>query len=158
MPTSDKEMQPEGESSASGLEYLNTPTPEHLTPVRGRLAYGSLILIVIALGLASRRWAYLLPDALQKNAGDGLWALMVFLLCGWLFPRKSTLWVATVALIFSIAIEFCKLYQAPWIVTIRSTTTGHLVFGSVFTWFNLVDYLIGIAFGALCETSWFVTR
>src|SRR5689334_11425430 len=51
---------------------------------RDRIVYASLIVMVIVLGIGSRKIAPWLPLLLKKNAGDILWALMVFLLCGWL--------------------------------------------------------------------------
>ncbi len=118
---------------------------------RKRSWYAVAMGAVIALGLASRRIPWLFPAAFGKYPGDVLWALMVFL--GWaiLFSRQSTLRIATYALSSSICIEFLKLYQSPGMDTIRNTIVGRLVFGYVFSWQNIVAYVVGIAGGALTE-------
>jgi len=125
--------------------------PQMQSQNRSRPVYALLTAVVIALGLSSRRWSYVLPAILHKNAGDGLWALMVFLLVGFLFPSRSTVWTALVALAFSAADEFSQIYHAPWIDAIRATTVGHLVLGSGFSWTDMLDYVIGISFGATVE-------
>lgn len=119
----------------------------------GRLrgVYMGLTLAVIALGLASRRYPSLLPLFLHKSAGDGLWALMVFLICGMLFPRRHTLWVGAVAMTFSVCIEFSQIYHAPWIDSIRAYPLGHLILGSGFAWADMLAYSVGIAAGILGE-------
>jgi hypothetical protein len=107
------------------------------------------------LGLASRRYDALLPGLLHKNTGDVLWATLVFLLFRLLLPRQSGLQVALAAGAFCLAIEFGKLYHAPWLDSLRDTTPGRLVFGYVFSWSNLLCYLIGIGIGILLErTLW----
>ncbi len=115
---------------------------------RNRPLYALLALAVIGLGLASRHYAHVLPLFLRKNAGDALWALMVFVLCGLLFGRRPTWWTAGVALAFSVLIEFSQIYHAPWIDAIRAYPLGHLVLGSGFAWGDMVCYAVGIAFGA----------
>jgi len=128
------------------------------TMKRSRSVYVVMVAMVIVLGLSSRHWRYVLPAILQKNAGDGLWALMVFLLVGLLSPALSTPWTALVAMAFSAADEFSQIYHAPWIDAIRATTLGHLVLGSGFSWVDMLDYAIGIAFGAAAEQVYFYLR
>jgi hypothetical protein len=70
---------------------------------RSRVTYFTMILIVIGLGLASRRYSEVLPDFISRYAEDTLWALMVFLVIGLLSPSLSTWKVAAIALLFSIS-------------------------------------------------------
>lgn len=109
------------------------------------------LVVVIVLGLASRKFPWLFPVFLGKYPGDSLWALMVFLGCGFLKPRASTLNIAALAFAISCLVEFSQCYQAPWINAIRSTTLGHLVLGSTFTWFDIVAYAVGVLVGILIE-------
>src|SRR5262245_60101673 len=95
---------------------------------RSRPAYAIAAALIIILGLASRKFP-IFPAFLDKYPGDALWALMVFLLAAILFPRRSTAWIASTAIAFSVAIEFSQLCRAPWIDAIRATTLGHLVLG-----------------------------
>ena len=114
---------------------------------RSRLWLGAGIVLVLALGLASREFPSLFPALLGKYPGDALWAWMVFLGWAWVKPSAATSWLAVLALVTSYAVEFSQLYQAPWINAIRGTTPGHLVFGSAFSWLDLVAYTVGVAVG-----------
>jgi hypothetical protein len=114
---------------------------------RSRAGYGLAFVATIAAGLASRSLPAELQPVVGKYPGDALWALMVFFGLGALLPRVSTLKLASAALAFSVLIECMKLYQAPWAVALRHTTLGHLVFGHVFSWNNLVAYAVGVAMG-----------
>lgn len=118
---------------------------------RNRLVYAILIVLIIIAGLMSRHFAGHLPAWNKLYAGDALWALMVFLIVGFLFKRKPSSWVAMVALIFAFCIEFSQIYHAPWIDSIRATRLGGLVLGFGFMWSDLLCYTIGIAFGFLVE-------
>src|SRR5437879_6556911 len=94
--------------------------------VRKRTGYVLCFIIVIALGLASRRYPVLFPAMLGKYPGDALWALMVFLGWGIVSPKSSSFSILAYAVATSYCVECCKLYQAPWIDGVRNTTTGHL--------------------------------
>lgn len=120
---------------------------------RSRPIYCVAILVVITLGLLSRRFPQFLPAALGKYSGDALWALMVFLGLGFCFRRWPTVVVALAAFAFSVAIEFSQLYRAPWIDAVRGTLPGRLVLGSGFAWADLVAYAAGISVGALVEAA-----
>ena len=122
-------------------------------PPRSRVAYGIWILVVIALGLLSRRYPEFTPAMLGKSPGDALWALMVFLGVGFLFKSVSTGRAATGALIISFAVEFSQLYHAPWIDAVRQTLPGRLILGSGFLWADLIAYTVGAATGALAEVG-----
>ncbi|MGM9480055.1 DUF2809 domain-containing protein [Roseateles sp. NT4] len=118
---------------------------------RNRLVYATLVLAVIAAGLASRRYPGLLPAQLGKYPGDALWALMVMLLYGLAWPHASIVRIAMAALATSFAVEFSQLYQADWINAIRHTTLGHLVLGSGFHAMDLLAYSVGVAAGTMAE-------
>jgi hypothetical protein len=120
---------------------------------RNRLWYAAAILVVIAVGLASRRYSWLFPEFMGKYPGDALWALMVFLGWGMIFPAISTRRLAVYALATSVVDEFSQLYHAPWIDSIRSTFPGHIILGSGFMWFDFAAYAIGIFVGVLGERA-----
>ena len=52
---------------------------------------------------------------------------------------------------FSFWIEALKLYQAPWLASVRHTTLGHLVLGHAFSWQNPVAYTVGVLVGLVRE-------
>jgi len=125
------------------------------TITRNRWIYLCLILIVLVLGLASRRYPQFLPDFIATYAGDTLWALMVFLLLGFLFPTLSTLKIAIIALTFSFLIEISQLYHAPWLDELRQYKLVALVIGRGFLWSDFVCYSVGIAMGVIGEKIFF---
>jgi hypothetical protein len=122
---------------------------------RSRWLYALAFVGAILLGLASRRFPSPLSAALGKYPGDAIWAMMIFFAGGALRPRATTLQVAAGAMLFCVLIEFFKLYQAPWMVAIRDSTIGHLIFGHVFSLENLVAYAIGVLLALLVEVCCF---
>jgi Protein of unknown function (DUF2809) len=112
---------------------------------RNRLLYLLGCAIVVALGLASRRYAGVLPTFIARYAGDTLWAVMAFGVIGIVVPGWSSLRVALAALTVSYAVEVSQLYHAPWIDAIRDTRPGALALGSGFIWSDLLCYTAGVA-------------
>ena len=122
-----------------------------MTYKRNRFYYLLFIVITLLSGLASRHYPGVLPTWVESYLGDSLWALMVFLMVGFLFNGKSTRWIALAALVFSYCIEISQLYHAPWIDAVRANRLGGLVLGFGFLWSDLVCYAVGIGFGVLME-------
>lgn len=118
---------------------------------RNRLLYAMFTILVIILGLSSRKFAFALPALLNDYLGDALWALMIFTGFGFLFPKIETKKLAFISLIFCYGIEVSQLYHAEWIDNIRATTLGGLVLGYGFLWSDLVAYTIGVGVGFLFE-------
>ncbi|MGE7881821.1 DUF2809 domain-containing protein [Bacillus sp. NPDC094077] len=118
---------------------------------RNRLLYAVFTIVVIILGLSSRKFAFALPNLLNDYLGDALWALMIFTGFGFLFPKIETKKLACISLLFCYGIEISQLYHVPWIDSIRATTLGGLVLGYGFLWSDLVAYTIGVGIGILFE-------
>ncbi|MED0905711.1 DUF2809 domain-containing protein [Bacillus nitratireducens] len=118
---------------------------------RNRLLYAVFTIVIIMLGLSSRKFAFALPDLLNEYLGDALWALMIFTGFGFLFPKIEMKKLAFISLIFCYGIEISQLYHAEWIDSIRATTLGGLVLGYGFLWSDLVAYTIGVGIGMFCE-------
>ena len=118
---------------------------------RNPVWYLLAVIATIAVGLATRRFPAFVPDFLGKYPGDALWALMVFLGWGIIFPVATRVRVAALALAASYSVEVLKLCQAPWLVDIRQTTLGHLVFGHIFSWQNFIAYAFGVTLGLTAE-------
>lgn len=112
-----------------------------------------MVLAVIALGLASRKFPDLFPAALGKYPGDALWTMMVFFGLAVMAPRMTIARLTLWALAISYAVEFGQLYQAPWIVAVRAHPLGHLVLGTAFGWMDLVAYTAGAVVAMLIELS-----
>ncbi|GAB4038787.1 ribosomal maturation YjgA family protein [Spirosoma jeollabukense] len=118
---------------------------------RNRLLYGILTIVVLLLGLVSRRFFGEIPFV-RSYVGDGLWALMVFFGFALVFNRWPVRTVALATLLFSFGIEVSQLYHAPWIDDIRATRLGGLILGFSFVWSDLLCYSLGSAVGFLVET------
>ena len=123
-----------------------------------RLLYLAAAAIVIALGLASRRFRGELPTFIGTYSGDTLWALMMYLFVSTVVPGRTILTRAIIAMAISTLVEISQLYHAPWIDAIRHTTLGGLVLGFGFLWSDLVCYAVGITVGALIEWGFLPTR
>lgn len=103
------------------------------------------------LGLASRKYSYILPPFISEYSGDTLWALMVYFLIRYIFIDYTVLQAAIISLSFSCLIEISQLYQAGWINAIRDTRIGGLILGFGFLWSDLICYTIGILTGILID-------
>jgi hypothetical protein len=108
------------------------------------------LIVVVSLGLASRAWP-VFPAFLAGYPGDALWAWMVLLLLGLLWPRWSANRLAGLALAVSFAVESSQALHTPWLDALRATTPGHLVLGSDFDPFDLVALAVGIGMGVVFE-------
>lgn len=122
-----------------------------MTNKRNRLLYGFMIIIVIVLGLLSRRMDNIIPEFLNTYLGDALWALMVFFIFGFIFIDAKTKKIALIGILFCYLIELSQLYHGNWIDSIRKTTLGGLVLGYGFLWSDLLAYAIGIGIGITIE-------
>ena len=98
------------------------------------------VLVLIALGLLSRRFSFI-----PAGIGDALWAMTVY--CFWriVLLKKRPAAAAIAAIITSFAIEFSQLLTPEWLVRLRTTFIGHMLLGQGFLWTDLAAYTIGIA-------------
>ncbi|MCA9149139.1 MAG: DUF2809 domain-containing protein [Planctomycetales bacterium] len=138
---------------------MHSTTASHAADRRSnrRLRLYALIAIplVIALGLASRKYGVYLPELLADYAGDTLWAWLVYLLVSLLCASRTLRARASTALTVAFLVEFSQLYHAPWIDAIRGTSLGGLALGLGFLWTDLVCYTVGVGLGMVAETMMF---
>ncbi len=120
---------------------------------RNRPAYALATTCVIGTGLLWRSGLLPLPNFIAKYGGDSLWALVVFLGFGFVYPRITTTRLGVIAVSFAWAIEFSQLYHADWIDGIRATLPGRLILGTTFNSPDLLAYVVGIALGMLAERA-----
>lgn len=118
---------------------------------RNKLVYLIITILVIILGLGSRKFSVYLPEFINLYLGDALWALMIFTGFGFLFTKIETKKLGLLALMFCYFIELTQLYHSNWIDNIRGTTIGGLVLGYGFLWGDLIAYTIGVTIGILLE-------
>jgi Protein of unknown function (DUF2809) len=110
-----------------------------------------VLVLVVALGLASRHWAGDLPAFVAAYAGDTLWAAMVFQLAAWGWPAARTERLALGSWLVSVGVEMTQLYHTPWLDAVRATRIGGLVLGYGFRWSDLVCYTAGVVGAALLD-------
>lgn len=109
-----------------------------------KLRYFIIILIVIALGITSRK-----IEGFPLGIGDVLYAVMVYFGMRFLYINSTKSII--LALVFCFGIEFLQLFRAEWLLEIRNTTLGHYVLGQGFLWSDLGFYLLGIAIAYLTD-------
>lgn len=117
---------------------------------RKRLPYLISILVIIALGIASRKIMGF-PYFVYEYVGDVLWAVNVYLLLAFLFPKEKISILAFISITFSVLIEFSQIYHEPWIDSIRNTFIGGMVLGYGFLWSDILCYIIGIFLGVIID-------
>lgn len=116
-----------------------------------RIGYLVAVVLTILFGLASRKFSQLLPVFVAENAGDALWAMMVYFGFRFLIIRRSLQTAIILSLLFSYSIEFSQLYQASWINNLRSTLLGSLILGKGFLTVDLFRYTAGIIFATFLD-------
>ena len=121
---------------------------------RSRWLIAILALLVIAVGLASRRGLVPFPAVLGNYPGDALWAWVVLLCVAWVRPAITRGRLVGVSLVIAFAIEFLQLYQAPWMQALRANKLAYLVLGNGFDPLDLLAYVVGIALGATVDWGW----
>ena len=117
-----------------------------------RIRYFILILIVIALGITSRKM-----DGVPTFFGDTLYAVMIYFGLRMFFINFNIKKAAILALLFFFFFEFLQLYDAEWMLEIRRTTLGHYVLGQGFLWSDLGYYTLGTIMAFLIDYN-FVKR
>jgi len=118
-----------------------------MSATKRRLIYVLLIVLVVLLGLLSRRLS-----GIPLMVGDLLWAVMMFLIIRFLLIDQHWKKVALLSLFTCYAVELSQLYHAAWIDDIRNTLLGSLVLGHGFLWRDLLAYTLGVGFAALLSS------
>lgn len=116
-----------------------------------RLSYLIIVLIVMCLGLLSRRMTVYIPDIIDLFLGDLLWAMMVYFLIRMTFINWPINKAALFGIIICFLIEISQLYHSSWIDAVRNTTLGGLILGYGFLWSDLAAYFFGIVLGATLD-------
>ncbi|MFF2752981.1 DUF2809 domain-containing protein [Psychrobacillus sp. NPDC058041] len=116
-----------------------------------RIVYIIAVVITILLGLSSRKYSHSLLLFVALNAGDVMWAMMVYFGFRFILIRKSLVTAIWLSFSFSFGIEFSQLYQAEWINQIRGTLLGALVLGKGFLTVDLIRYAVGIMIATIFD-------
>jgi hypothetical protein len=120
---------------------------------RSRVSVSLWLLLLIALGLGSRRVRGL-PGWVMLYAGDVAYGALFFALSCVLRPRLTTVRAWLAALMTTELIELSQLYHAPWLDALRATRAGGLLLGHVFLWSDVVCVALGASLAAGAELAW----
>lgn len=119
--------------------------------MKNRIKYFIVTIIIMFMGLLSRKFMFIFPRNIAPFVGDMLWAMMVYFGFRFLFPKLNIIKSLVIAFLFSFSIEISQLYQADWINNIRNTTIGGLILGHGFLFEDLISYSIGIILGCVVD-------
>lgn len=108
---------------------------------RNRKLYIVFILLTIIIGLVSRNT--ILSNWIVDYTGDYLYAVLFFLIFGYIFTKTKSYKILIISLLFCYGIEFLQLYQADWINYIRSYKASRLILGNNFQWYDIISYTLG---------------
>ncbi|AGB70908.1 MULTISPECIES: ribosomal maturation YjgA family protein [Rhizobium] len=127
---------------------------------RGRPLLVVALLVTIASGLALRRYGYAinLPFVVVKYGGSLLWGAMVYWLLAAIFVSQGRFRIAMAALLIAVAVEFFRLWHTPDLDAFRLTAAGALLLGRVFSPWNIVAYVVGIALALALDCALSGTR
>ncbi len=117
---------------------------------RNRTVYFVLIIITIIVGLFSR--IDTISTYVNNHFGDYLYAILFFLIFGFLFIKIESYKVFILTFLFCCGIEFLQIYQADWINFIRSYKVSRLFLGNNFQWNDIFSYTLGAVTGYVLET------
>ena len=119
--------------------------------MKNRRRYFIITIIIMFMGLLSRKFMFIFPRNIAPFIGDMLWAMMVYFGFRFLFSKLNITKSLVLAFLFSFSIEISQLYQAQWINNIRNTIIGGLILGHGFLFEDLISYSIGIILGCVVD-------
>jgi hypothetical protein len=116
-----------------------------------RWAYGVLGLATVPAGLVVRFVPVGLPWWVVKYGGSTLWAAMVYWVLAFVWPRRSPVWLASVAGVVATLVEVQRLFHFRALDAFRMTLAGILLLGRFFSVWDIVAYWVAIALAALLD-------
>ena len=114
-----------------------------------RLLYFLLFILIIPIGLSTRKKPQWYFSLIADYGGDVFWATMFFFIFRFLWPENARWKIALYTFLFSLAIEISQLYHAVWIDKIRATFLGSMLLGNTFLWSDILCYFVGTIIGFL---------
>jgi len=117
-----------------------------------RIALVAGMVCIIPLGYFVRFSKGLHAPLLQDIGGSLAYQILLMFGVAVLFPRLSLMKCAVGVFVFSCAIEFLQLWQAPFILEIRATWPGRVILGTTFIWADFPPYALG------CVIGWLLLR
>ena len=116
---------------------------------RSRKIYFLLIILTTIIGLVSRTKT--ISNYVNNHFGDYLYAILFFLIFGFIFTKAKSYKLLIISLLFCYSIEFLQIYEADWINVIRSYKVSKLFLGNNFQWQDIIFYTFGTLTGYILE-------
>jgi Protein of unknown function (DUF2809) len=119
-----------------------------------RLKYVGLGAVTLFAGLVVRFAPLGLPWFVVKYGGSTMWALMVYWVLAFVWPRSPAGWLALAAGVIATLVELQRLYHSPGLDAFRHSLAGILLLGNFFSARDIVAYCLAIAVGAVVDGAW----
>jgi hypothetical protein len=117
--------------------------------LKKRLIYLFCFVIIILIGLSTRKYGTSMPYIIATYGGDTLYATCWFFFLRIFFAKPPVSKMVLYTFLVCIFIETLQLYQAPWIQRVRHTPPMGLILGYGFLWSDWVCYAVGSLFAWL---------
>ena len=118
-----------------------------------RLIYFTLILLVMILGIVSRK-----ITNTPLFIGDLLYAVLIYFGFRFLIIKSEKSTSLLFSLLFCFGIEMLQLVQIDWLIAIRKTTLGQYILGQGFLWLDLLCYVIGSLLALIIDWKFIKTQ
>jgi hypothetical protein len=122
--------------------------------MRQREWYVALGVVTLMCGLVMRFAPLGLPWFVVKYGGSTMWALMVYWVLAFVWPRIGPVWLAVAAGVIATLVEFQRLYHSPELDAFRHSLAGILLLGNFFSVRDIVAYWAAIMAGAAVDGRW----
>ena len=99
--------------------------------------------IIIPLGFYSKFYAGPAEVWVNNSLGGILYVIFWSLFASLFFARIRVWKIAAIILVVTCLLEFLQLWHPPFLEVIRSTFIGVTLIGNLFSWLDLVHYVIG---------------
>jgi Protein of unknown function (DUF2809) len=119
-----------------------------------RLKYVGLGVVTLFAGLTVRFAPLGLPWFVVKYGGSTMWALMVYWVLAFIWPRSRVGWLALAAGVIATLVEVQRLYHSPGLDAFRHSLAGILLLGNFFSAWDIVAYWLAIAVGVVVDGAW----
>jgi hypothetical protein len=121
---------------------------------RQRLKYVGLGVVTLFAGLTVRFASLGLPWFVVKYGGSTMWALMVYWVLAFIWPRSRVGWLALAAGVIATLVELQRLYHSPGLDAFRHSLAGILLLGNFFAVRDIAAYWLAIAVAAVVDGVW----
>lgn len=111
--------------------------------LKKRFIYLMYFVIIIPIGLGTRKYGAGMPYIVATYGGDTLYATCIFFFYRIFLVRPAVFKIVLLTYITCICVELLQLYQAPWIQKLRHTPPFGLILGYGFLWSDWLCYAAG---------------